>query len=140
MSEHFNKLQPAEDERLALLAEECAEVIQAVAKIQRHGYDSCDPTNPQCPGNRKLLEVEAGQVAHALALMIKAGDITQEGMDAAFAARIEKVKKYLHHQAEIPSPREPVCYSCEYLEDTCAKCWKKETDKKTAATEPEAQP
>lgn len=26
MTEHFNKLTPAEDERLAMLAEECAEV------------------------------------------------------------------------------------------------------------------
>ena len=37
MTEHFNGLTPAEDERLAMLAEECAEVIKIVSKIQRHG-------------------------------------------------------------------------------------------------------
>ena len=46
MTEHFNKLTPAEDERLAMLAEECAEVIQIVSKIQRHGYDSWHPDDP----------------------------------------------------------------------------------------------
>lgn len=34
----FNGLSPAEVERLALLAEECGEVIQTVGKILRHGY------------------------------------------------------------------------------------------------------
>ena len=35
---NFNQLTPAETERLAILAEECGEVIQAVGKILRHGY------------------------------------------------------------------------------------------------------
>ena len=39
-TEHFNKLTEAEQERLVILAEECAEVIQVVAKIQRHGFNS----------------------------------------------------------------------------------------------------
>lgn len=34
---HFNNLTPGEAERLAMLAEECGEVIQAVGKILRHG-------------------------------------------------------------------------------------------------------
>ncbi len=40
---HFNNLTPGAAERLAVLAEECGEVIQAVSKIQRHGYDSGHP-------------------------------------------------------------------------------------------------
>ena len=38
MSSHFNKLTPAQAERLAILIEECGEVIQAATKILRHGY------------------------------------------------------------------------------------------------------
>ena len=33
MKEHFNQLTPAEAERLALLAEECGEVMQAAAQF-----------------------------------------------------------------------------------------------------------
>lgn len=55
----FNRLTPAEAERLALLAEECGEAIQAIGKILRHGYESNHPefteTNrtqlpDECPG------------------------------------------------------------------------------------------
>ncbi len=43
MQDHFNRLTPAEAERLAMLAEEAAEVIQIVGKILRHGYASYHP-------------------------------------------------------------------------------------------------
>jgi hypothetical protein len=43
VSQHFNGLTPAEAERLALLAEECGEVIQAIGKVLRHGYESRHP-------------------------------------------------------------------------------------------------
>lgn len=43
MPEHFNGLTPAEAERLAMLSEECGEVIQIIGKILRHGYDSYHP-------------------------------------------------------------------------------------------------
>ena len=36
--EHFNGLTPAEAKRLALLAEECGEVLQAIGKVLRHGF------------------------------------------------------------------------------------------------------
>lgn len=51
---HFNKLTPAEAERLAMLAEECGEVIQVIGKILRHGYDSFHPADPSVT-NRDLL-------------------------------------------------------------------------------------
>jgi hypothetical protein len=38
----FNQLTDAEAERLALLAEECGEVVQVIGKILRHGYESYD--------------------------------------------------------------------------------------------------
>ena len=44
-----NGLGAAELERLAFLAEECAEAIQVVAKIVRHGWESRDPTRAGGP-------------------------------------------------------------------------------------------
>src|SRR5579872_899269 len=41
------RLTPAQIERLALLAEECGEVMQAVSKILRHGYESRNPFRHQ---------------------------------------------------------------------------------------------
>jgi len=54
MANHFNRLTPAEAERLAMLAEECGEVIQVIGKILRHGYDSYHPADPSTT-NRQLL-------------------------------------------------------------------------------------
>ncbi|HCO91067.1 MAG TPA: hypothetical protein DIT40_08855 [Alphaproteobacteria bacterium] len=52
--QHFNNLTPAQAERLAMLAEECGEVIQAVGKILRHGYDSYHPEEAaKFPENRQ---------------------------------------------------------------------------------------
>lgn len=61
--EHFNRLTPAEAERLALLAEECGEVIQAIGKVLRHGFESTHPDGG--PTNRESLERECGDVYHA---------------------------------------------------------------------------
>lgn len=66
--EHFNKLTPAEAERLAMLAEECGEVIQIVGKILRHGYDSYHPVNPRLT-NRDLLANELRDVNAILQAM-----------------------------------------------------------------------
>lgn len=54
---HFNKLTPAETERLAILAEECGETIQVIGKILRHGYESFHPKD-YATTNRTLLENE----------------------------------------------------------------------------------
>jgi len=49
--EHFNNLNPAELERLAILAEEAAEVVQIANKIIRHGYASYHPTTKKAIQN-----------------------------------------------------------------------------------------
>ena len=67
MTESFNKLTPAEAERLALLSEECAEVIMAIGKILRHGFESRHPNGG--PTNRQTLERECGDLRHAVLLM-----------------------------------------------------------------------
>jgi NTP pyrophosphatase (non-canonical NTP hydrolase) len=99
---HFNRLNPAEDERLTLLAEECAEVIQAIMKIKRHGYESCDPTEVVQEGqwrtaNRQLLEKELGDVTYAMHLMLARKDVRATAILEASRQKQIKIAPYLHH-------------------------------------------
>ena len=94
--EHFNKLTPAEAERLALLAEECGEVTQAIGKVLRHGYESTHPDGGMT--NRGALERECGDVYHAIWRLIGAGDIDGNGMSQWADDKAKSVVLYLHHQ------------------------------------------
>lgn len=93
---HHNKLTPAELERLAYLAEECGEVIQAVNKIIRHGYDSRDPTNPSHKGNRFDLTREIVDVGHTISLIIKNDTMNTDLLKCE--KDILSKKMYFHHQ------------------------------------------
>lgn len=93
---HFNKLSPAEAERLAWLAEECAEVIQAIGKILRHGYESYDPSDLKHKGNRADLERELNDVLAAIGLMEKKGDISTPTAELPDGRTL----RYMHHQGE----------------------------------------
>jgi|SRR5262245_25198016 len=88
----------AQLERLAILAEECAEVIQVVNKIIRHGIDSFDPTRvgPEIPTNRQMLEHELGDVNYTIQLMAMANDISLRAVDEAMYKKAERIKPYLH--------------------------------------------
>lgn len=94
--DHFNKLTHAESERLAVLVEECGEVVQIGMKILRHGYESCHPNSEET--NREDLEKEIGHIQAAYEMMTKAGDIsTIETHNSAFI-KSQKIAKWLHHQ------------------------------------------
>lgn len=101
--EHFNKLTPAEAERLAWLAEECSEVIKAISKIQRHGYESFDPTDPNHMGNRHDLAREMIDVIKAMQFMLINGDFFPN-LEKDIEERLLKgfdrsaYMKYNHHQ------------------------------------------
>lgn len=97
----FNKLTPAEAERLAFLAEECGEVVQAVGKVLRHGYNERSPFNDRVlEDNRYDLEKEVGHVLAVVELMLGSSDL-----DATKVA-LHQVKKlrsilddtYMHEQ------------------------------------------
>ena len=96
----FNRLTPAEAERLALLAEECAEVIQVVGKVLRHGYESRHPGDPAGPTNRGLLAKECGDVLYAMGLMINCRDLMDTDLQFERAKKAKSVTAYLHHQAK----------------------------------------
>jgi NTP pyrophosphatase (non-canonical NTP hydrolase) len=92
----FNKLSLAQIERLAILAEECGETVQAAMKVIRRGYDRKHPRKPG-PTNRGHLEEELGNVLNAIEMLIKAGDVRQKKIQASLESKRERVKKYLYH-------------------------------------------
>lgn len=95
---HFNKLTPAEAERLAFLAEEMGEALQAIGKILRHGYESINPIGRHAPTNRGKLEEELGHVRHAMIRLCDAGDLSKEAIHASADVKAETVVQWLHHQ------------------------------------------
>lgn len=98
MNEHFNRLTPAEHERLAILMEEMAEAIAIGGKILRHGYDSYNPFDEHCTTNRVLLQEELADVMQAIEMLSKSGDINQTSLLLAIEARSKHPKGYTHHQ------------------------------------------
>jgi NTP pyrophosphatase (non-canonical NTP hydrolase) len=97
----FNKLSPAEAERLALLAEECGEVVLAVGKILRHGYESVNPYAPEKGTNRMALADELGDVAAATKLLQQAGDVSILAVNRARTSKLQFVQQWMHHQRKI---------------------------------------
>lgn len=95
---HFNKLTPAEHERISILNEEMGEAIQVIGKILRHGFNSYDPTIEKSPTNRKLLEKELGDVRQAIIMMCSAEDIDAANIQKRIIHRHTLVKRYTHHQ------------------------------------------
>lgn len=100
--EHFNGLTPAEAERLALLIEECAEVIQAATKILRHGYESRNPLVADGESNRAALATELGHLEHAVQRMCSAADVNAIDLLASAQRKAERIARWLHHQEAQP--------------------------------------
>jgi len=102
--QNHNELSDAETERLAILAEECGEVIQIVGKILRHGYQSMNPNNGEV--NRLALERELGDINYITTLMLREEDIEIKSIREYSAEKAERIKQYLHHQI-IPAVIKP---------------------------------
>lgn len=107
MKHHGNNLSKAQIERLAWLSEELGEVIQAIGKILRHGYDSKDPTNSNHKGNRADLEREIGDAYTAITLMSNEGDLSLMRIMAS-SQEMDLSEKYFHHQSWNKSPYEEI--------------------------------
>ena len=91
-------LTAAEAERLECLAEECGEVIQAITKIQRHGYLSHNPDVPVDGNNRDHLEKELGDLEGIMNLMIRRGDLNASSVAHHALYKVPRARPYLHHQ------------------------------------------
>lgn len=101
MSEHFNRLTPAAAEALALLAEECGEVIQMIGKSLRHGLHSCHPGGGE--SNRVMLGQEIGDVIAAVEILISLDAIARAEVDQAVESKLLRVQRYLHHANTAPA-------------------------------------
>lgn len=97
MRDNFNQLTPAETERLAMLAEECAEVIHVIGKILRHGYESYHPQDPNVT-NRDLLEDEVNDLHAVLHMMRENRDADFPVTSMWVAGRVQRKMQYSHHQ------------------------------------------
>lgn len=103
MGESFsNGLSPAQAERLALLAEECGEAVQAIGKILRHGLSSCSPLNhpDDAVRNDVALAREVGDVFAAVDLLYQAGVLDARDVYDARLDKLQRVERWLHHTAE----------------------------------------
>lgn len=90
----MENLTAAELERLAVLSEECGEVVQAIGKILRHGWES---TYDNGRTNREQLEIEIADVAILFDLLLEMGDIDIQHLESAALAKRLRINKYLHH-------------------------------------------
>lgn len=95
---HDDGLSKAQAERIALLLEECGEVVQVCGKILRHGIDSASPLDQSRTTNRKLLEMELGHVFHAIDRLTVAGDVAMVEVVNASYAKKSNVERWLHNQ------------------------------------------
>lgn len=100
--ENFNKLSPAESERLACLAEECGEVIQAITKILRHGYEDYSPFDETKTTNRKNLERELGDLHYWMIAMCLKGDASKTEIHTWAEIKASRIGNWLHHNHAIP--------------------------------------
>ena len=79
-------------EVMDILQEECAEVIQAVSKINRFGLDNFKPGKPKT--NREHLEEELGDMLAMIDIMLEKSVISHDKLELAKQAKIEKLKKW----------------------------------------------
>jgi len=94
----FNRLTPAEAERLAFVMEEMAEAQQIIGKILRHGYQSYHPDDPEKTSNRALLAKELGHVYCGIQLLVESHDISGFILELCRSKKHKKVKRWMHHQ------------------------------------------
>lgn len=97
--QNFNKLTPAQTERLSMLVEEAGEVILAAGKILRHGYEETHPDNTNSQrNNRTDLQRELGDFSGVVnAMLINEDLFGPDIMDHSYT-KMKRARKYLHHQ------------------------------------------
>ena len=94
-----DKMKEQEREVMNILSEECAEVIQAVSKCHRFGLDNLKPGKPKT--NREHLEEEIGDLLAMVDILLDTNVVSQEALDNAKLAKIEKLKKWSNIYKEV---------------------------------------
>lgn len=83
-------------ERLAILAEECAEVQHTIMKIIRHGEMESHPDTPSIP-NIETLSEEVGDLMFSIAWCTEMEDVDADKVRESFEHRHFTINKYLHY-------------------------------------------
>ena len=91
-----NRLSAAETEMLALIAEEAGEIVQAVGKILRHGFDSRHPRDLNGPDNRERLVRELGDLKAAIVIADQNNIIDAFHVQTAVQDKLARIGQYLH--------------------------------------------
>ena len=94
---HFNGLNPAQAERIAMLMEEAGEIVQACGKILRHGFESYNPNDQNSSSNRQHLNKEIRDIEAIIEMMRSAHDLSGV-QPSSVSSTILKKMKYTHHQ------------------------------------------
>ena len=95
----MTNLTDAQRERLYMLAEEAAEIVQITNKILRHGYESYHPEDEEKTPNSKLLVDEIIDFTIIVKWLEEAEDITAIYISDEQIDNIEERKrKYTHYQ------------------------------------------
>jgi len=80
------------EEVMSILQEECAEVIQAVSKINRFGMDNLKPGLPKT--NRQHLEEELGDLVAMITLLEKTGIVDTVNIEKYKLEKFDKLKQW----------------------------------------------
>lgn len=95
MSDQLTKImnRSQTQEVLDILQEEAAEVIQAVSKIRRFGWDNNHPDSPD-QNNLEHLEEELGDMQAMIEILMELDVASWGNVTVAKRAKIEKLKKW----------------------------------------------
>lgn len=80
-------------ETLIITQEECAEVIQAISKTMRFGFDSCYPTDDSA-STKECLEMEVGQLLAMIDILIDKDIVRAYQIGEAREAKKIKLKTW----------------------------------------------
>jgi hypothetical protein len=84
----------ADRELLVILAEEAAEVVQAVTKILRHGLDNHHPHGSEL--NREALGRECGEFSEVLSQLAERQIVAAQDIDFGARCKREDLPRWLH--------------------------------------------
>ena len=94
MIKKHNPCTDFEEEVLSLIQEECAEVIQAISKTRRFGWDSYHPTDSEKIDNRTHLEIELGDLLCLVEILVENGVISSACVHKAIVDKRERLKQF----------------------------------------------
>ena len=80
-------------EALIITQEECAEVIQAVSKLMRFGFDSCYPTEDSA-STKECRDMELGQLLCMIGILVDQGVVDENAMMEAMEAKKIKLETW----------------------------------------------